>query len=209
MLRILTFLCAAMIASAGLAQGEYRVRTGDTLTIEVLEDTSLNRSVVVLPDGRVSFPYAGSVPAAGRTVEQIRSSIAESIAPNFNEPPNVFLSVRPAPPEPAPPPAPPAPVAPPAPDPVISIYVLGEVEGAGRIEVAPGTTFLQALAQAGGLTPFAATKRVQLRRTDPISRVQRVYVINFRALTNGAAMRADVPLREGDVILVPERRLFE
>ncbi|WP_223163161.1 polysaccharide biosynthesis/export family protein [Roseivivax sediminis] len=201
-------LLVILVAIPGLAasQSEYRIQRGDTVTVEVLEDPSLNRSVTVLPDGRISFPWAGSVPAAGRTIAELGAAITSAIAPNFNEQPSVFVGVEPAPPAP---PTPAPPPAPPEPDPVISIYIMGEVQASGEIEVAPGTTFLQALAQSGGLTPFAATKRVQLRRTDPLTFAQNVYTINYRALTRGAALQRDIALQEGDVILVPERGLFE
>ena len=33
-------------------------------------------------------------------------------------------------------------------------------------------------------------------------------ILNYKALANGA-VTADIELRDGDVILVPERRLFE
>ena len=46
------------------------------------------------------------------------------------------------------------------------IYVMGQVATPGMVEVEPGTTLLQAIALAGGLDRFAATKRIQLRRTD-------------------------------------------
>jgi polysaccharide biosynthesis/export protein len=36
-----------------------------------------------------------------------------------------------------------------------------------------------------------------------------VYKINYRALERGGAFAQPVVLSEGDIILVPERRLFE
>ena len=78
----------------------------------------------------------------------------------------------------------------------------------GLKEVTRGTTFLQAMAQAGGLTKFAATKRIQLRSTDK-SGNQTIRNFNYKALMDGAEMGRDPRLRDGDVILVPERRLFE
>lgn len=192
----------AIFGTTVLAQSEYRVRAGDVLEIEVLEDTSLNRSVVVLDDGRISFPFAGTVVVGGRTVGQIEVAITSAIADNFAAAPNVFVAIRPkeraaaAPREPEP-------------DPTIEVYFLGEVNTPGLREVAPGTTFLQAFAQSGGLTRFAADKRVQLRRTDPRSGQQTTISINYRAILDGAAMRDNVRLQNGDVIIVPERRLFE
>lgn len=194
---------AIFFAVTAHAQGTYKVSPGDTLSVEVLEDPTLNRQVIVLPDGTISFPFAGSVPVAGRSVGQIQSSIAAAISDNFASQPNVFVTVSAL----VPPAAPVArgPVA----APTIDVFFLGEVNTPGSQAVAPGTTFLQALALGGGLTPFAADKRVQLRRTDPKTGASQMVKINYRALTRGAGLSRDIVLADGDVILVPSRGLFE
>ena len=194
--RIAAALIMTLIAGMAFAQSEYQVRPGDTLVIEVLEDNSLNRSTVVLPDGRISFPFAGSVIVAGRTVGQVQDVIANGIAVNFANQPNVFVSVQPGQRAAATGPA------------TIDVYFMGEVNTPGVKPMPRGTTLLQALAQSGGLTRFAADKRIQLRRTNPRSGQQSITEINYRALANGAVMN-DFTLADGDVILVPERRLFE
>lgn len=194
--RIAAALVMALIAGMAMAQSEYQVRPGDTLVIEVLEDTSLNRSTVVLPDGRISFPFAGTVQVAGRSVTEVQAAIAEGIAVNFANRPNVFVSVQPG-----------ARAAATGPT-TINVYFMGEVNAPGAKPLPRGTTLLQALAQSGGLTRFAADKRIQLRRTDRATGQQSIVEINYRALANGAAMN-DFTLTDGDVILVPERRLFE
>lgn len=194
---------ACVLGTAALAQQDYVVRPGDTLRIEVLEDTTLNRNVIVLPDGRFSFPFAGTVQAGGRTLSQVESAVASSIGSNFATPPNVFASIvslRQA-----------------DPDtggvieagPTIDVFFLGEVAAPGKKELAPGTNLLQALSEGGGFSNFAALKRIQIRRTDPRTGAQALYTINYRALTRGAELRGNIVLQEGDVILVPERRLFE
>jgi len=47
---------AATTVTDALAQDGYRIRPGDTLTIEVLQDPSLDRQVLVTPSGDFSFP---------------------------------------------------------------------------------------------------------------------------------------------------------
>ena len=205
---ILLAIWAVLVASAAVAQSNYVVRPGDTLRIEVLEDTTLNRNVIVLPDGRFSFPFAGTVQAGGQTLGQIEDSVRNAIGSNFAAPPNVFASIvslRQA--EPARSTG--VPVAAPRPDPTISVFFLGEVASPGGKAVPPGTTFLQALALGGGFSNFAALKRVQIRRTDPVTGKQTLYTINYNALSKGAELRSNIVLQEGDVILVPQRRLFE
>ena len=198
-----TFLFAVIsmiFATAALAQSGYQIRSGDTLQIEVLEDPSLNRSVLVLPDGSITFPFAGSVLASGRSASQVSSAISSGIASNFASTPTVFVTVqelRAA--------APATAAAGPA---TIDVYMLGEIGAPGEKKLARGTTLIQALASTGGFTPFAATKRILLRRTDANGN-QSVSRINYKAIADGAAVGQDIRLRDGDVIIVPERRLFE
>lgn len=193
-------LVLTLVATSVVAQSSYRVLPGDRLTVEVLEDSTLNRSVVVLPDGRFTFPFAGAIRAAGRTVTQIEQAVQTAISNQFQAPPSVFVSVQPLErfEAPAPPPEPET----------IAIYFVGEVNQPGLQELEPGTSFLQAIAQSGGLTRFAATKRLQLRRTNSSGR-STLITVNYHALSRGAQLEKDVILSDGDVILVPERRLFE
>ena len=199
--RIALSVLLALTASLSFAQSDYKIRTNDVLTIEVLEDPTLNRSVQVLPDGKISFPRVGTLRVRGRTVDQVTNAITAAIETDFASQPNVFVSIAPAEIERT--------VRTPAPPPTINIYFLGEVNAPGLKEMEPGVTFLQALSQSGGLTRFAADKRIQLRRTDARTNQQRVIKINYRALSRGASLSRDITLRDGDVILVPERRLFE
>jgi len=200
-----TTFCAALVliclATVSLAQG-YGVRPGDSLRIEVLEDPSLNRTVLVAPDGRISFPSAGSLRVSGRTVEAIQRNLATRLEGNFASTPNVFVGVQGI--------AERAPVvasAPAAPA-TISVFVMGEANNPGERTVAPGTNVLQMFAVMGGFTKFAATKRIQLRRIDPKTGVERITNLNYRDIELGAAGNTTV-LEDGDVILVPQRRLFE
>ena len=67
------------------------------------------------------------------------------------------------------------------------------------------------LADVDGRGParFAATKRIQLRRMDPATGQEKLYLFNYKALERGGSIQSMITLREGDVIIVPERRLFE
>jgi polysaccharide biosynthesis/export protein len=206
------FLLAMVVALLGFvftmasaeAQG-YQVRPGDVLQVDVLEDPDLGRQALVLPDGRIAFPLIGTIPVSGRTLDQINEAIAIALEPNFAVRPSVFTSLASL----SAPPAAGAAAAPPA-EQLMRIYVMGEVNGGpGPREVRPGTHILQLFSAMGGFTPFAATRRVQLRRFDPSGGQEHVYHIDYRALERGSPFSGPVILREGDVILVPERRLFE
>jgi polysaccharide export outer membrane protein len=199
MLKILTGLFFIVATATGaLAQSSYAICSGDVLSIEVLEDASLNRSVLVLPDGSISFPLVGTVQAAGRSVADVRSALITGLTPNFAAAPNVYVSVaqlgeRRASGNGT------------AAVKTTDIYAMGEVLKPGKIDAARGVTILQALAQAGGFTKFAATKRIELHRTDANGGEQILY-FNYRG---GGGISGSTRLQAGDVLVVPERRLFE
>lgn len=190
-------LCTAALPA--LAQSSYQIQPGDTLQFEVLEDATLNRPLLVLPDGSVSVPLMGSVRAAGRSVDDLRGALVTGLAPNFATPPTVYLSVGQL--------AQRREVGA-GTGPTIAVFAMGEVAKPGRVEVKPGTTLLQFLAESGGLTNFAATKRIQLRRTDRTSGEDKLFLYNYNAVSAGGTAPS-IRLQDGDVIVVPQRRLFE
>jgi polysaccharide biosynthesis/export protein len=195
---LLGTLIAIVLAGAAAAQGSYRINAGDMLQVEVLEDPSLSRTTLVLPDGSVAFPLAGTLQAAGRSLSDFEEALTQALAPNFAAEPTVFVSV--------------AQLAQSAEEPsevdTVDIYALGEFNSPGRFEIEPGTSLLQFLAASGGLTRFAATKRIQLRRRGP-GGTEQVYRFNYRAVEQGGRITGQLILRAGDVIVAPERRLFE
>jgi polysaccharide export outer membrane protein len=196
--RFLMIFIALFWATTAAAQQGYRIQPGDSLAIEVLEDPALNRNVLVLPDGSFSFPLVGRVNTSGRTTDAVQSALASALAPNFASAPSVFVSV--------------AGLAPPAlattlTSDLVDIYVIGEVNNSGKVQVDAGTTLLQFLAESGGFTRFAATNRIQLRRAT--KKGEKVLVFNFRAVEAGASVPKRTVLRDGDVIVVPQRKLFE
>lgn len=185
-------ICAA---TASTAQDAYRVKSGDILRVEVVQDPELNRTVLVSPDGRISFPLAGAVRARGRSIEEIQATLTDRLSGSFQSPPTVFVGIQQLAERP--------PLGPPVPDPVVTIFVMGEAANAGKVELVPGTTLLQAFAQIGGFTNFAATKRIQLRRGNQI------YQIDYDSILAGANNQGAITMAEGDVLVVPQRRLFE
>lgn len=203
MTRLLTAIFALILALTTLGPAaaqspEYRIQPGDLLDITVLEDASLNRRTLVLPDGRISLPLAGTVVAGGQTIDQVQRNIAQRLASNFAVEPNVFVALASI----APPAAAAALVEP------ITIFAAGQVATPGALQVPEGTTLLQAISL---VSPgrFAATNRIQLRRMDPRTGQERLFLFDYKAVERGGTIQAMLPLQDGDVIVVPERRLFE
>lgn len=195
-------LALPMLAGGADAQdGGYLLRPGDTLRIEVLEDATLNRTVLVAPDGRISVPLAGTLSAGGRPIEAVQADLVARLSGNFATPPNVFVSLEglnqgalgggTAVPQ------------------TLTIFVMGEANNPGKVLVEPGTTALQFFAEMGGFTKFAATKRIQLRRTNAKTGEETIYQLNYNEIERGSSKAGSTTLADGDVIVVPQRKLFE
>lgn len=183
--------CALILLSSGAdaaAQGNYLLRSGDTIAISVLEDPGMDQTALIRPDGRISLPIIGSVEAQGMTAEELQAMISKQLVASFATRPTVTVSL----------------VATQDPE-FPSVYVIGQVGAPGRIEMQNPLTLLQALAMAGGPGPFAATQRISLRRT--MLDGSAVVMFDYDAIEQGTGQ--DVSLEEGDIIVVPERGIFE
>lgn len=200
---VLTVLAALApaFAPAFAQDGSYKIQPGDTLQMDVLEDASLSRPLLVLPDGTVTVPSGGVVKAAGMTLPQVQDAVTAALAPNFAKTPTVYLSVGQLNPD-----APKAGTGTGAAA-GTTVYLMGEVAKPGSIAVPKGTTLLQFLAETGGLSPYAATKRIQIRRT-AADGTEKLWIFNYAAVMAGGPAPA-ITLQKGDVIIVPQRRLFE
>lgn len=180
----------------------YALKPGDTVSITVLEDSLLDREVLIAPDGRVSMPLAGSIVAAGLTPEQLQQTIQGRLRKNFVEPPNVTVSLTGLGE---------TPIESEDEDLPREVYVLGEVGSPGRYEYDNETeiTVLQALTLAGGVGPFAAVERIQVR--EMVDETETIRLFNYDLVEEGQLNTArDLDaLRDKAVIVVPERGLFE
>ena len=196
-MRVLLLLCAMLLASAAaaVAQGNYLIQPGDRLVVTVVEDNSFNTQALVAPDGNISVPGAGSIRAAGLSTTAVARVVTSRLSSQFQVTPTVSVAL--------------GNLGNPQANQQFNIYVIGEVSRPGLLQVEPGTTILQALAQAGGLTQFAADKRVQMRRYNHAAGRDIILIFNYAAIERGAHINRHVHLREGDILVVPERRLFE
>lgn len=203
MLTLLRPLLAALVLALmatppAVAQTAYRVAPGDVLLLEVLEDPTMNRQLLVLPDGSINVPQGGTVQASGMSVADLQAAVTLALTPSFAKAPTVYIAV--------------AQLAQQGLDagdtgPTIEVFVMGEVARPGAAAVPVGTNALQFMAIAGGFTNFAATKRIQIRRVDKAG-AEQIFQFNYDALLSGAKA-TQIRLQDGDVIIVPQRKLFE
>lgn len=182
----------ALAVTAAAQTATYRLQPGDLLSITVWQDSKLDRTVVVGPDGSVSIPLAGHVQASGQTVQAVEAELRRRLQPSYTTALDVTVSlgavtVR---------------------DSALSIFVTGEVAKPGSYPLNPlGTNVLQAIAVSGGFSPFAATRRIQVVRRLSSDQAA-TFTFNYDDLISGRAPGANIDLRAGDVVVVPEKGLF-
>ena len=197
LIRVIVALLALPFFALDASAQDYKLKTGDVIQIEVLEDSTLNRNAIVLPGGQISLPLVGSVAAGGRTLADVQQDISAQLAQSFATAPTVYVTLSAL-----------AERLPPGTPATIDVFVVGAANAPGRLEMPPRSTLLQAVAMAGGMSPFAAKKRIQLRRTDSNGN-EKTYRLNYEAIEAGEGAGGSTQLVDGDVIIVPQRKLFE
>src|ERR1700727_1742446 len=193
MKRFLIFLFFLSVSSpAAFAQ---TIKVGDNLAISVMQDSKLDRTVVVDPSGQIAFPLAGHFRASGLTPQGVENILKEKLRNNYKDESldvTVSLSaVKDVPEEDLKP----------------KVFITGEIQRPGSYVVRQKTTLMQAISLAGGLGPFAAKRRIMVRRRSPAG--EDIFTFDYRAYEAGEDLEGNITLHAGDVIMVPERHLFE
>src|ERR1700745_2957814 len=185
-MRILLILfCLGFSVAAANAQ---TLKPGDTLSITVLQDPKLDRSVTVDPLGEIAFPLAGHIRARGLTPVALENILKSKLKGNYKDDAlDVTIAVANAPKDI------------PEDDLKPKIFVTGEVARPGSYVVRQPTTLMQAIALAGGIGPFAAKQHIQVRRRGA-GGDETIFMFNYKAYEAGADLEGNIRLRAGDVI---------
>jgi polysaccharide biosynthesis/export protein len=169
---------------------DYRIGTGDLLDIVVFDHPELTlpagplgeqqaTGFSVQADGQFFFPFIGQVEARGRSVQDVRSEIAERLAEYIPEP-QVQVSVVQFNSQ--------------------GVNVTGEVKQPNRQQLdTVGLTLLEAVSAAGGPNELADLTHVTLQRGGE------VYRIDLKAFTENGFKENNPLLRNGDIVNVPRR----
>ena len=156
---------------------DYIIGVEDVLSLSVWKEIELSKSVNVRPDGKVSFPLVGDLQAAGKTPRQLSQAISEALAKYIKEP-LVTVTVEQVN--------------------SFKVYLLGELGRQGELILKRRTRLLQAIAQAGGLSPYAS-KNVVVVREESGREVRTV--IDYRKVITGERPELNIYLKPGDVII--------
>jgi polysaccharide export outer membrane protein len=171
--------------AAPAAENGYALNPGDVLEVSVWKEEGMERDVLVLPDGRISFPLAGHIQAAGRSAEQVVKILAQRLKRYFPDP-VITVTVKSVG--------------------GYSIFVIGQVRQSGQFFVNQRTDVMQALSLAGGFTEFADEDDIKILRRE--GGKQSILPFDYSDVEKGRELESNILLRSGDVVVVPTEGLF-
>ncbi len=163
------------------APNAYAIGIGDVLEISVWKNPDLSTTVPVRPDGRISVPLLGDVQAAGMTPLALKQSLTDGYK-EYVTAPGVSVVVKEIHSR--------------------KIFVTGEVAHPGTFDLEQRMKLMQALALAGGLTPYAKGKVVVLRDSRD-GRQEKRYEVDIKAIVKGKRPQDNILLFPGDTLVVP------
>lgn len=166
---------------------EYMIGPGDTVQIFVWQHPEVSVSIPVRPDGRISTPLVEDMLAVGKTPTSLARDIELALGEYIRSPKvNVIVSnfvgtfsnqVR----------------------------VVGQAAAPQAIPFRQELTLLDVMIQVGGLADNAAGNRAKIVRRNGDNQVE--IPVRLEDLLNKGKISANVAMRPGDVLIIPESRL--
>jgi polysaccharide export outer membrane protein len=159
---------------------EYKIGPEDSLEIAVWKTPDISRTVVVRPDGMISLPLLNDIQAADLTPMQLREVLSQRLAEYMPAPEVSVIVIEPR---------------------SSRVFVAGEVQRPGNLELRRPTTVMEALFLAGGLTNFARPRHIAVLRSN--GGIEQRIPFNYKKATSAGGGGENFFLHAGDVIMVP------
>ncbi|WP_319410309.1 polysaccharide biosynthesis/export family protein [uncultured Cohaesibacter sp.] len=150
--------------------GPYVLDSGDRVRVTVFNQNDLNKEYAVDQSGYVSIPLIGNVAARGKQTSELAKDIAQKLSDGYVRNPDVSVEIAQYRP----------------------FFIMGEVNSAGQYSYVSGMTVQTAVAIAGGFTPRAQQRYVDITRQ-----------LNGKIVTGHVHLTS--PVRPGDTIYIRER----
>ena len=171
--------------SVSPASSDYVLQPGDEIDIQIYREPELSGTFRLNPAGDIRHSLAGSIPLAGKTLDEAEAFVAKRLDKDYLVNPRVIIKL--------------------VTTQSSQIVLLGEVKKPGVYPLPYGEsmTLLQAIAGAGGFTELASPDRVRIVRKAADGR-QVTMQIRVSELLRGKEGQQDISLEPNDVIMVPE-----
>jgi len=174
------FVLALFINSSALAADRYLLNAGDILDISVWKEEALQKTVVVLPDGMISFPLAGEQKAVGKSVTELEMALKKSLTEFISEPLVTVVVANVS---------------------GNTVHILGKVQTPGSFVMSQQLNVMQALSLAGGLSTYAEENNIIVLRQQ--GNAQKVIPVHYADIKKGNDVSTNITLKSGDVIVIP------
>ena len=162
---------------------KYLIGPGDTLSIIVWRNPELSATAPVRPDGRITAPLVEDVVALGKNPSQLAREMEGALRKYIQDPVVTIIVTSFGGPFSE------------------QVRIVGQATRPAALPYRQNMTALDAMIAVGGLTEFASGNRAVLLRP---SEGNRQYTVRLRDLIKRGDVSANVELRPGDVIIIPE-----
>ena len=171
---------------------KYKLRAGDRVSLQIMEDRDLPKSLVVADSGELDCPYVGRVLAADKTCKQLATELKAELEKEYYYRATVIIALDVA-------------------NKFLGrVYVWGQVRNQGPIDIAvnENLTAGKAILRAGGFADFANKKRLKVVRGGGAETPNKqTFELNMVEILEEGKTEKDVVLQPDDFIIVPSRLL--
>lgn len=174
------------------ADDKYKLRIGDKVSFQILEDRDAPKSLLVTDSGELDVPYIGRISATDKTCKQLSQELKTLLEKDFYYRATVIISLDSA-------------------NRLLGrIYVWGQVRNQGPIDIAvnENLTVGKAILRAGGFGDFANKKKVRVVRAVGAggdTTGKQSFELNLVEILENGKTEKDIVLQPDDFIIVPSR----
>lgn len=163
---------------------DYLIGPGDNLSIVVWRNPEVSQGVPVRPDGKITTPLVEDLQASGKTSTELARDIEKALS-KFIQQPVVTVIVTG----------------------FVGVYseqikVIGQAARPQALPYRRDMSLLDVLIAVGGVTDFAAGNRAIILRN--VDGKQQKLNVRLNDLLKDGDISANLPMRPGDVLVVPE-----
>jgi len=169
---------------------KYKLRVGDRISLQILEDRDQPKSPIVADSGELDVPYIGRVAATDKTCKQLADELKADLEKEYYYRATVIIALDVA-------------------NKILGrIYIWGQVKNAGPLDLAvnENLTAGKAILRAGGFGDFANKKKVQLIRGVGMEGFEKhTWTLNMVEILEDGKTEKDILLEPDDSIIIPSR----
>lgn len=167
-----------------VTDSQYLIGPGDAVNIIVWRNPEVSMSVPVRPDGKITTPLVEDLPAAGKTSTALARDIEKALAKYIQQPVVTVVVTN-----------------------FVGNYdeqirVIGQATKPQALAYRRNMSLMDVMIAVGGTTEFAAGNRASLIRN--VDGKQQRFNVRLDDLVKDGDISANVPMRPGDVLVIPE-----